>query len=355
MALIYVRGHYDNYNSYGILATAIVEGLLHHGHNVRCIPTKGTDYKDTRWHTVKHDVISPLLIGEGIRPPAELCIMSPATAILKKNNVAPTTVRLTMFESPRLDPYWIKFENTCRAMILPNEGNAIGFHAAGVIVPFYTVPLGYDDRVYRYSPMDMQGKCVFGLGGRIHPITDKRKGASEAVEIFQKAFPNEQDVELQIKTLNCDPVVVNPKGDNRIKVISELYSLNQLFNWYKGLTAYLSLSRSEGWGLMQHEAMVVGRPVISTRFLGIKEFIRPECMYEVGFTTEQAKVHPDGFSPGIWTKPNVDDVISQMRAVYRNRMLAAEKGKQANLSVRHLTWNNTAAQILKVLRKLEVI
>lgn len=355
MSIIYVRGWFDNFNSYGILASSLVEGLLSFGHSVRCIPVAGTDFRDKEWRAIRHPVLSPLMVSPDIKPPWELCIMSPHTAMISGGSMSDKVVRLTMFESPRLDTRWVKFENTCMAMILPCEGNVVGFQACGVHTPMYTIPLGYDDSVYTYSPLEVDGKCVFGIGGRIHPITDKRKGTVTAVELFRRAFPNEQDVELQVKTLNCDPLVVDGTVDSRVKVINELYSKEQLAEWYRGLTAYLSLSKSEGWGLMQHEAMVTGRPIISTRFLGLKEFVVPECMYEVGYDTEEAKIHPDGFRPGVWSKPNEDDVISAMRAVYCNRDRARQKGMLASKMVRGLTWNHAAGELVKVLKDLKLV
>lgn len=355
MATIYVRGHFDNFNSYGILATSLVEGLLANGFSVRCIPVTGTDFRDKEWRAIKHPVISPLQVSSDVKPPWELCIMSPHTAMLSGGSMSDRVVRLTMFESPRLDKRWINFENTCKAMILPCEGNVVGFQACGVHIPMYTVPLGYDDSIYKYYPMETGGKCVFGIGGRIHPITDKRKGAAAAVDLFRRAFPNEQDVELQVKTMNCDPLVVDGTVDSRVRVINELYSKEQLHEWYKGLTAYLSLSRSEGWGLMQHEAMVTGRPVISTRFLGLKEFVVPECMYEVGYDTEEAKIHPDGFRPGVWSRPIEDDVIRAMREIYCNREKARQKGMLASKLVRGYTWSHAASKVINVLKDLKLV
>ena len=126
-------------------------------------------------------------------------------------------------------------------------------------------------------------------------------------------------------------------------------------DWYAGLDAYLSMSRSEGWGLMQMEAMVTGRPIISTRFMGIKEFCTRQAMYEVDWDTEPGKVYGLKFPTGVWTKPVLSSIIEQMRAVYEDEYLARAKGVLAHDQVKKYTWKNSASELLRILRKLDYV
>lgn len=350
--MLFVRAHFDDYNSYGILATELCKALLELGVDLSLLSQPGSSYQDSHYNKVPH-FLEKYMVPYNTPTQSELIILPPRTA--QSSNVsspfAKRRLHLTMFESPILHPDWRDFENTCEGLILPCQGNVVGFHSSGIQVPMYTIPLGYDEKVYSYSPMDMEGPCVFGIGGRIHSITDKRKGVSEAVSLFRQAFPSEQDVRLEVKSFDIDEAVTN-SSDSRIKFIRQNFTKQQLADWYKGLTAYLSMSKSEGWGLMQMDAMVTGRPIIGARFLGIKEFVPREAMFEVDWNTLRAQVHPSNYAnPGCWAEPVPESVIAQMRKVYLYRRIAQEKGILSSRVTSPLTWKASAKALLAILKK----
>lgn len=356
--MLYLRGFYDNYNSYGILLSELALAMIELGVDVRIMPMPCSasmpisGYRDKNNKLIESP-LDKLRIPFSQRMDKELLIQPPVVcrALWKNGQVGRHFAHLTMFETPRIAHEWAEFENHCDAVILPCEHNVLGFHCSGVKSPMYKIPLGYDERVYRYRAMREDGLCVFGIGGRIHPNTDIRKGVKDVVTLFQRAFPNEDDVRLEVKSFPFDARVVN-SDDSRITFIREGYTKEQMADWYAGLTAYLSLSRSEGWGLMPMEAMVTGRPAITSRFMGIKEFCTSPACYEVEYDTEPGKVFGFNFYAGVWTKPLESSLIKQMRAVYEDRYLAKAKGILSSQQVKKYTWKNSARELLKVLEKI---
>ena len=350
--MIGLRGIFDNYNSYGILGTEIADGLIRAGLPIRCIAAIDPDYRDSDWNRTENPKLHDYWADPSEKLEKELVILPPDTACLQNSQIARRRVHFTMFESPRLCPSWITFENSCEAVIVPCEGNLIAFNSCGVNAQLFKVPLGYNPENTYYSPMNMQGPCVFGIGGRIHKVTDFRKGAERAVELFKRAFPGEENVLLDVKTLSCDEPCVN-EHDSRVKLTRSFIAPEQMHEWYSGLTCYLSLTCSEGWGLMQFEAMVSGRPIISTNYMGVREFFIPENGYEIKGRYVRANVWPNSFEPGVWCEPEAEDVVKAMRRVYADRAEAERKGLASSKHVRGYTWSNTVEQIIDVLKRLE--
>lgn len=353
--MLYIRGHFDNCNSYGILASELAMAMIELGVDVRIIPMPGSGFRDAD-NKLMESPLDRYELPWSYKAEKELVIQPPVVtrSFWKNGTIGKRYVHLTMFETPRIYHEWVEFENTCEAVVLPNELNVLGFHCCGVNVPMYKIPLGYDEKVFHYRGMRTDGLCVFGIGGRIHPNTDIRKGVKDAVGLFNEAFPDEEDVRLEVKSFQYDAAVVQSM-DKRIKFIRAMFTKQQMSDWYSGLTAYLSMSRSEGWGLMQMEAMVTGRPIISTRYMGIKEFCTRQAMYEVDWDCEPGKVYGLNFPTGVWTRPVLESIIEQMRAVYDDDYLARAKGVLAYNQVKHLTWKNSASALLKILRKLDYV
>lgn len=352
--MIAVRGIYDNYNSYGILTTEVVKGLIQEGIDVCCVPATPVDYRDGNWQRVKHFSLSGRWAPATSKYPKELVILPPVTACNYADRMSENRIHMTTFESPRLDREWVNFENSCKAVFLPCEANVISFNASGVKVPIFKVPYGYDESFIRPVPMNMKGPCIFGIGGRIHRVTDSRKGAERAISIFKKAFPDEQDVRLIIKTLSCDPPLTKTT-DNRVFLERSYIEASKMLDWYSQLTCYLSLSCSEGWGLMQFESQVVGRPVITTNYLGTKEYFIPEAGYEVGGEFTKARVYPADFEPGVWLRPDEDSVIMAMRSVYTDREEALRKGLLASEYCKDMTWLSAIKNLIKALEKMKFL
>lgn len=258
------------------------------------------------------------------------------------------TVWFTMYECTKLPQHYVANLNLADMVVVPCDWNAHCFKASGVTRPIRVSHLGQDPNVYYYRPMDMDGKCVFGVAGRLrHGGT--RKGVNEAVRVFSKAFPNESDVELRIKSFPDDTLDELPK-DNRIGVIKDYISDFQMAEWLGSLTCFVSLAKAEGWGAIQHQAMACGRPVIGSIYSGTEMFMTRENCFAVDYELGEppAKNYYDGH--GYWAVPDEMSAIEQMHRVYLDRRLCKEKGGLASIdmsSKTHLHSNRVLESILK--------
>lgn len=334
-----VRGHCDAYSGYGQLFLNMVRGLRDYGYDLVVRPTA----IDEKYAPYPEDV-KRLLWDREPMIQRELFIHLPRALYPNRKVV----LWYTMWESTRLQSQWVEYIDSANAVIVPSTYNANVFSANGIHTPIHKIPLFIDD-VYEYREYPNRKKFIFGAGGRT-TYGGCRKGLGRLMELFTKAFPDEKDVELQIKTLP-DTQLQEPE-DKRIHIIRDYYTEPQMLDWYKNLNAFVSISTSEGWGFMQHQAMKVGRPLISTNYAGVSEYFDDTCGLALDYEFEQATdIYKD---MGIWAVPTEESIIRCMRILYGNRELAKVMGQNASERVSQFTKERTITALSKLIQKYDV-
>src|SRR5205823_482995 len=98
---------------------------------------------------------------------------------------------------------------------------------------------------------------------------------------------------------------------------------------------YMSLHRSEGFGLTPAEAMALGKPVIATRYGGTLDFMNDENSYLVDHTWTKVgrAAHPYP-ADAIWAEPDLDHAARLMREVFHNQAEARHRGELARRHIR---------------------
>ncbi|MEO8033220.1 MAG: glycosyltransferase, partial [Acidobacteriota bacterium] len=171
-----------------------------------------------------------------------------------------------------------------------------------------------------------------------------RKNPLAVVAAFRQAFPDRDDVVLYIKTTNAERHAAEGealraalRGRANI-VIRDAYLTNDdYFSMLDACDCYVSLHRSEGFGLTVAEAMALGKPVISTAYSSTLEFATgsnsfpvPARLVEVG---DDAPPYP---SRARWADADVDAAAEQMARVYSDPGGAAAVGARARADIETL-------------------
>ena len=176
-----------------------------------------------------------------------------------------------------------------------------------------------------------------------------RKNIDFLIHAFLLAFPNEQDVVLRIKTTESSEYV-NTLKSPRIQEIRQFCSEKDMVRLYQESLAFVSPSKSEGFGLHGLEALACGKPLISVFYSGETEYFKPgKNGYRIEHTTEKA--NDVFYKCGNWAQLNMHSLIEQLRFVYNNRVDAFLMGLQGRQSVMSFNETNMAQGILKVLNK----
>ena len=223
----------------------------------------------------------------------------------------------SMWEASRIGDFYIDKINLFDRIIVPNKWNKETFENQGCTSKISVVNLGIDTNVFNYTEPNNNDIFTFGTGN-----DDPRKRLPEVIKCFIKAFPNEKDVRISIKV---STQTTQKFTDNRIIFNTQNLTKQQLKNWYCSNDVFVSAVSAEGWGLMQHESMACGRPVIVANYGGLKEFVT----LENSFCLRHVEVDATGFweFPGAkWSRCDEEHMIETMRYCYNNRDKVKEKG-----------------------------
>lgn len=163
----------------------------------------------------------------------------------------------------------------------------------------------------------------------------ERKNTLAVIKAFNEAFNNdEKDVVLIVKTINSDEnkkdkILISEalnKNPNII-IIDEKIPRGEILKLYQTCDVYISLHRSEGFGLTMAEAMYFGKPTIATAYSANIEFMNSFNSFLVDFI-----LIPDEGSlkkGSLWAEPNIQDAAEKMKFIHQNYALALVKGERA--------------------------
>jgi glycosyltransferase involved in cell wall biosynthesis len=106
---------------------------------------------------------------------------------------------------------------------------------------------------------------------------------------------------------------------------------------------YISLHRSEGFGLGIAEAMLLGRPAIATAYSGNMDFMTQYNSCLVGYGIHPVDEFELSYNPGmelvyepgqLWAEPNVDHATRWMRWLYENPEQRQQIGAAGSATIR---------------------
>jgi len=167
--------------------------------------------------------------------------------------------------------------------------------------------------------------------------TAARKNPVGHVEAFKRAFPPGSGPKLVLKCINGDKLPAQHErtllavdGHPDITIIDRYVSADEKNAMLAACDCYVSLHRSEGFGLTPAEAMALGKPVIATRYGGTLEFMTDETAYLVDHRPVAVGPGAHPYPPtGIWVEPDIDHAAALMRRVVERPAEAREVGRRA--------------------------
>ncbi|MBP0904055.1 glycosyltransferase family 4 protein [Mariniflexile gromovii] len=169
----------------------------------------------------------------------------------------------------------------------------------------------------------------------------ERKNPFFLVEAFIKAFGNNGDVELIIKTVGSEQFEQSKRklhqailGQNNIKIFDIDLDKNSINHLINDCDCYVSMHHSEGFGLTLAEAMSLGKPTISINYSGNTEFMNEGNSFLVDYELGLIENPDRNFCfKTVWGNPNMQSAIKNLKEVYNNPDLRKEKAMNAKLFV----------------------
>lgn len=267
---------------------------------------------------------------------------------------------LTFFEVDKLKPIEIKMINNTDTIFVSSKWAKNILIENGITTNIVVAPLGVDPNVFNQSINESMvekrtnDNYIFCNIGK----WEIRKGHDLLVELFNKAFKKEDNVELWM--INYNPFLSqednmvwvnlykNSKLGSKIKILPRVSTHIDLAKLVSMTDCGIFPARAEGWNNEIPEFFALNKPVITTNYSAHTEY----CNNNNSFLIDIDSLCPaiddkffDGF--GNWAnfgKKQIDQTIEHMRYVYNNKVKNNSNGLE---TAKNLTWDNTAKIILE--------
>jgi len=187
--------------------------------------------------------------------------------------------------------------------------------------------------------------------------TAERKNPLGALKVIRKATADMQDVFVIVKVRkpnsNTDAMQKIKHALNGLPhvIISDELEKTELLGLIRSSSAYISLHRSEGFGLFIAEAMALGKPVVATAYSGNMDFMTTENSYPVNYKLIECQHNCPPYSKGyMWAEPDEKDAVRALRDVLLCPEKAARTGEKAREHMRlHFSASAIATRTRKAL------
>ena len=172
----------------------------------------------------------------------------------------------------------------------------------------------------------------------------ERKNPAGVIGAFRRAFSPGSGPALVIKTINGDKRILDleklrfaAEDHPDITIRDGYVSAIEKNSMTANCDCYVSLHRSEGYGLTMAEAMALGKPVIATGYSGNLDFMNDQNSYLCSYTFRRiGPESPPYPAASRWAEPNLDEAAAFMRHVYENQAEAQARGRRAAEEIRAL-------------------
>jgi len=190
-----------------------------------------------------------------------------------------------------------------------------------------------------------------------------RKNPQAVISAFRMAFPdNDNHVRLVIKITGTDEhyeeysdFIENAIGDDpRIITIATPFKDIEMNGLIDVCDCFISLHRSEGYGQGIAEAMLHGKPVITTAYSGNMDFTTEDNSCLVNYKLIPVKEGEYPYGKGqIWADPDLDQAAWYMKKLISDPALCRILGQRAESFIRENL--NPAVIGNRYRRRLEVL
>lgn len=197
-------------------------------------------------------------------------------------------------------------------------------------------------------PVDVEGVRRKGRAGdRFTALTIfnmasgfERKNPLATVRAFKKAFGADAATRLVIKVVNPDHypqgmamLEAETRDVANIEVLVEVMPRRRVMELIAAADVVLSLHRSEGFGMLAAEAMLIGAPVISTDWSATAEFVSADCGMPIPYrlipaNDAQRCSHDPSQS---WADADVDAAAAALTRLRTDREFAQRLADRARL------------------------
>jgi glycosyltransferase involved in cell wall biosynthesis len=297
------------------------------------------------------DQLAQSLLGREIDPQLYLWQTEP-NSLTHESEPLPRTIVLSTWEADALPENYRAALNRAREVWVPSSFNAEVFRSQ-LEVPVFQIP-------HPLAVRSTAAESVEELSRGLHlkpadfvvyanGTWQERKNLDGTIEAFLRAFPEELDAILVLKTrfgfidertaaVQIAKAIDRAGGSrchniqSRIRICGNIWPEGKMTALLKRADCYLSLHRGEGWCYPLFDAAASGIPVVATGYSGPMDYLDERYHHLVRYAmTHPVEKHLTGiliFDDQMrWAEPDVVHAAELLRLVYEHRASAREQAQ----------------------------
>jgi glycosyltransferase involved in cell wall biosynthesis len=187
--------------------------------------------------------------------------------------------------------------------------------------------------------------------------TYERKNPIGAIRAYRQAFAPGEGACLVVKSINghlrtADAELVRAAAQGRpdVVLLDDYVSSAQMKAMIELADTYVSLHRSEGYGINLADAMVHGTPVIATAYSGNMDFMDADTAALVGHDLVEVGPNAPPYDPdSVWAEPRADEASSAMRRLFADSAGARALADRARRSTARFTLDRVGREVRDLL------
>ncbi len=346
---IVFSGHVSTCTGYGTASRSYI-----HAFHKASIPISVIDMESGTPATVSDSLVSPFL-NHPMDPEFYLCHAAPREIVPFKGLFS-RLILLTTWEADILPQQHVDILNQVMEVWVPCSFNLNTFKRQ-IKTPVFQIP----HPVRTPRPIcfgQAQFNKLLGLNDNSFVFLStgtwqERKNLAGVIEAFLRAFPDEPNAVLFIKTFfhftnerlvheQVSAAIERARPPHlseaaaRIKICSAFWPEEYITALAQRADCYVSLHCGEGWCYPLFDAACNSTPVISTAYSGPMDYLDPRyhrlVRYELAPAAQQEQVMRFGFSSDMtWAAPDAVHAAALMRDVYEHREQANERAAEGAL------------------------
>lgn len=243
-------------------------------------------------------------------------------------------IAMTVWETDTMPQSWRPALSHAGDVWLPCHFNitvfAQGLRTSPFLLPHARSPITKVTKAHSFpgvSPSDWVCYSIFAW--------QERKNPSGMLEAFLRAFPEESDAVLILKSgpasgLEAERALAEARAKTgstgRVILRCEAWTEDQLTALHDRGDCYLSLHKGEGWGYPLFEAACRGKPVVAPHYSGPADYLDPEShppvRYHPAVVTQTYAYYSNRMK---WAQSDIPHAAELIRWVHDNRTQAKAK------------------------------
>ena len=276
------------------------------------------------------------------------------------------------WETDRLPKEWIEPINKMQELWVSSDAMATLFRNCGVKIPMYAFPQPVDtseaDKPWeKFDLPEHKGFLFYSVFQWI-----ERKNPKALLQAYWEAFTGRQDVSLLLKTYRIgygDEEYQRIQMDierwkresrlvhfPRVLLATKLLSHEDMMRLHHTGDAYVSADHGEGWCRPLQEALLMGKPAITTARGGIHEYLNADLYYPISSTYVPVVGQP--WIPWYsgeqnWAQIDKEEFKKKMKFVFMNKNTAQLKGYKAQDYIKsRFSFHRVGEEMRKRLEKI---